>query len=71
MFNKTTEIQMLTEIPRLITTALGVANMLWYSGARARRCHLQTEKKTFYRRHAAWANGGAAESARRRCARCC
>jgi hypothetical protein len=72
MFNKTTEIQMLTEISRLITPAMNLANILWYSGAYAHRFNLQTGKKMFYLRYRALANSrgfGAADTARHEPAR--
>jgi hypothetical protein len=74
MFNKTKEIQMLTEISRLITTAISLVNMLWYSGSYARRCNLQTGIKVFYLRYRALANSracGASNITRRQSARFC
>jgi hypothetical protein len=56
MFNKTLEIQMITEISRLITPAIDLANILWYSGSYARRFNLQTGKKMIYLRYRALAN---------------
>jgi hypothetical protein len=66
------EIQMLTEIPRLVTTAISLANILWYSGSYARRFNLQTGKKVFYLRYRALADSheyGVADTARHESAR--
>jgi hypothetical protein len=74
MFNKTKEIQMLKEIPRLVTTVISLANILWCSGSYARRFNLQTGKKVFYLRYRALANSrgcDASKITRRQSARFC
>jgi hypothetical protein len=74
MFNKTMEIQMFTEIPRLVTTAFSMAHVLWYSGSYARRFNLQTGRKVFYLRYRALVNNracGAAKITPRQPARFC
>jgi hypothetical protein len=63
---------MLTEIPRLFTTAISLANIVWYSGSYARRFNLQTGKKVFSLRYRALANNrgyGVADTARHESAR--
>jgi hypothetical protein len=65
---------MLTEIPRLVATAISLANMLWCSGSYARRFNLQTGKKMFHLRYRALANSrgcGASNLTRRQSARFC